>query len=187
MTDEAKRRKTVAFHEAGHAVAAWVRRVPFDVVTIVKGEGYLGRLCWRDTPIPELRSSPFWLPEELRSLTPTAVGLIDDRIVVTYAGSLAGSEFIRKPEDGLGEQDREIAQRLVDKIDVEYLGGEYPEGASGPVDEPYLRHQRLVTLKKEAERIVTSHWAVTAVANMLLERRTLSGADVQLFMREVIP
>ncbi len=38
--------------------------------------------------------------------------------------------------------DYSLFQRLVCLIDMEYLGGEVPGGASGPPNAGYLRHQR---------------------------------------------
>jgi hypothetical protein len=52
-----KREEATAYHEAGHAVAAWVMDRPFRYVTIVPMEGTLGHVqhpAWREHVQPDI-------------------------------------------------------------------------------------------------------------------------------------
>lgn len=170
----------VVYHEAGHAVAAMVRRVDFDTVTIVPTADYVGCLFWGPGPQPIERVIREWAPQELRAFDESDVRAIDDRIVVALAGPIAEARLVGRRNDASAETDDRIVRHLAWAIDWEYLGAEVADGTSGPVNEGYLRQQRVNGLREEARTLVLDQWPVVdRVVAELVAHRTLSQDKIR--------
>jgi ATP-dependent Zn protease len=149
----------VAFHEAGHAVAAYVLRRRINLVTIVGGDGHNGRVS-------------------LTELAPRHLKRRERDVVIGLAGVPAERRLLGGKHDPRGfENDRLGVLKTL--RDTAMRRGEDPE---------LLLESRVQAALKEAKSIVNEHWpAVESLADELLRRRTLSGRAVRKLLAESIP
>jgi ATP-dependent Zn protease len=144
--------RVTAYHEAGHAVAAWTFGMRFKRVTIVPKDDSLGSLTlsmWGTSVSPDLLSTD----------DAEDVEYIRRRIVVSLAGGLAEEVLTGAPNDTMRSHDLHSAVDLAGYVtrsleDME----EYLDSAS-----------------LSASEVVRGNWAVIeALAGALLEHRTLN-------------
>lgn len=181
MTDQVDAdREATAVHEAGHFVVAYVRGAPLYRVTIVQKGEYRGRADCGWAVEERSRSLLHWQPEELRPYNTEETGWIDDQIRIAFGGPEAEAHHLGRRDDDRARFDDVRVQELVRTMDMEYLGAEVPDGASGPADEGYLRQRRLKTLERDARTIVTDRWdLVIKLADALLDHETLTGEQAR--------
>ena len=142
-------RKRVAYHEAGHTVAAYAFGMPFRYVTIKPTEGTLGHARFYALP-KWFRPDIFW--------NDTHVGMLTDHIVVCLAGPEAEERVTGVYDAVVAAKDLESAVYL-----AMYLGG-------GPKD----TQEKYDSLQATAGEVVREHWgAVEALAQALLEQEML--------------
>jgi ATP-dependent Zn protease len=148
----------VAFHEAGHAVAAYVLRRRINLVTIVGGDGHNGRVS-------------------LTELAPRHLKRRERDAIIGLAGVPAERRLLGGKHDRRGfENDRLGVLELLEDIAVRR--GENPE---------LVLESRISDALEEAKRIVNDHWpAVESLADQLLRRRTLSGRAARKLLGESI-
>ena len=159
MTDNAITNRTprrhVAIHEAGHAVIAAAIGLRFTRASIVRDGSELGHV--------ELH---YPRPGEMRSLR-----YIHNRVMFGFAGGIADTMYrdgIAGPGDGDGI--------INDLCDVVMLAKRLP-GCRHDTD---ARARQLSSLHDRTETLVRIHWSlITRVADLLLERHTLSEAEVR--------
>lgn len=149
-----------AYHEAGHAVVALAHGLTGFEVTIVPGEDSLGHYLHPGVLGYEIHGN-----RERRSLA-------RDCILVSYAGMHA-QRLVDPDADGShGVGDESNAFDL--SRDFEVL----PRSLSRVGDEQHWRY--LDRLKKEAGRVVQQNRApIKALAEALLEKKTLSGEEIR--------
>jgi ATP-dependent Zn protease len=154
-TIHSRRLQATAHHEAGHAVAAWRKGLRFKHVTIEPNAeaGSLGHL---------LHSSAKWFNPEIDQ-SDRAILHAERHIITAFAGQIAEAKFLgRRVRYGM-KRDNEGAVDL----GIRMCG-------SSEVREAYLRYCFLAS-----RNLVDANWkAIEAVAEALLERRTLSQEDV---------
>lgn len=166
MTDD---KRAVAFHEAGHAVAAHFHRVAVPGATIKPDPdaGSLGRCHIGVVVRPDVE----WDCSGRNQLR------VERLAMVCLAGPYAMRKFLADA-DRLKEYDREQAESDDFHKAVNALG--YFE--DGAVLEKYLHY-----MEARAEAFVASRWwAITAVAEALLQRTTLKGPDVRRVIAEAL-
>ncbi len=146
-----KRLQGTAYHEAGHAVARWEKRLPFKHATIVpqKAEGNLGHVLFAKPPNGST-SSPG-----------NQIALGDNRrnlIIVDFAGS-AGEELFE------GHRHADYLSAVNFAIHV-----------FGPQDT--VRALLHLCFLEARDLVDVLSWAVEGVAEPLIERKTLTAAEV---------
>lgn len=156
MSDgESDKLRSVAYHEAGHAVVCVVLRHAFDYVTIIPDGDSLGRvvtyrrkgahesLCWGD---------------------PRALRWAERDFIVRTAGGIA-----QEAATGRGAESDSDHQGIIDFV----LCG--PDGEARSL---YAEYQA------RARRILEAHWdAVEGVAEALLALRRLSAREARNIVR----
>lgn len=147
-----KRKKATAYHEAGHAVAAWRQGLKFKRVTIKPDADSLGHV---------LKGFPKWFrPDNDQS---DRVRLHAERhIIMDFAGQLAEAKFRgRRPRYGMGADNQNAVDMAL------YLCG------SQKAVEAFLRFCWCVS-----QEFVNGRWGkIEALAAALLERETLNYED----------
>lgn len=152
--------RVAAFHEAGHAVAAVVLDVPFERVSIRSDDPSLGQAVFAGVPL-----SPDWYLEGDRE----ARDAVENRIVVVLAGPEA--ERFTRNEYGPAVLGAVADSELV-RLALEPLGAEL--GLEGVRNyQAYIRDRARLLVNGLLNRR-----AIEAVAAALLERHTLTAADV---------
>lgn len=144
-----------AYHEAGHAVAAWILGLKFKQVTIhPTGRGTLG--C-----ITEL-NAPRWFRPDLQ-MTPRIRVMAERRILVFFAGKCAQEQYLGKGVRTGYESDYDAAVALAAKL-----------CSDSDVADAYLTY-----CLTAAKAVIRRNWsAVAAVAEALVEVETLSFGQV---------
>ena len=148
---EADEDRIAAFHEAGHAIAAWAQGVGMDYATIGFEEGATGRIALEQEP--QLLES---------------VASMERLIRISLAGPIAQQRAC-----GANETDREKAG--ADMIIVRAL---FLVISGGKID---CFPQFIARLTAETEALIYEpmNWArMLAVANALAERRMLTGPEL---------
>ena len=156
-----KASRVTAYHEAGHAVAAIVHRIPFDKVTIVSTDEYLGGVFAQD---------PSWFRPDLNNADFRTRSFLERRVI----GILAGPEAERRHT---GRRGRVGAQGdYKNAVDLaSYITGSFAE------TEAYLRW---LTIRAEGFVAYGLSWhSITMLAEALLERETVSSRAVRLIIR----
>ena len=145
----------IAFHEAGHAVAALFSFVPFRCVTIISEDESLRHVL--------LAASPKWFRHD-EGVTDRALMYARRRLVVDFAGQIAEGQFAGRPPNwGMESNDTAAAVLALDVCGS-------PQAA-----EAFM--QWCWCLSSET---IDAHWGeVAAVASALLKRKTLSVHDVR--------
>jgi ATP-dependent Zn protease len=147
-----KKRKAVAFHEAGHAVIYWARNRRFRYVTIKPGEKSLGHV---------------------RGFTRTFKGgwVHVDALLCTLAGNAAEKHFTGRSNNSGSRGDFVTA--------IDYARG--VDGQGGFRENDPLPQSIVKGALKQLEEVIVAWWwpAITAVAEALFERETLTEDEVK--------
>ncbi|MEQ1884008.1 MAG: M50 family metallopeptidase [Bryobacteraceae bacterium] len=153
-------RAETAYHEAGHATAAWLLGLRFKNVTIVPGrQGTLG--C-----ITELNAPKWFRPGE--QLTPRIRMMAERRIVTFFAGKCAQEQYLGKKVRSGYESDYDSAVALAATL-----------CSDSDVADAYL-HYCLTA----SQALIRRHWsAVDRVAKTLLEKETVGFREVGMRIR----
>jgi len=160
-------KQSIAYHEAGHAVAHVELRVPFKYVTITPDEaaGSLGHVQANDTPAwfdPE--SNTDWRRHQL---------YIEDQIVILWAGPAAEAKLKGRNNWRGSRSDMSTA------IDLAF----YVYGRTDTV-EKYVSY-----LRSLATGFVDARWnwlCIERLAASLLERERIHAREVRKLMRQWI-
>jgi ATP-dependent Zn protease len=154
--------QATAYHEAGHAVAAFWHRLNFRHVTIEPGDDSLGHMLHvklRDSFRPDIE------------VTPAVRDRLERGVVVCYAGPTAERKFTGRHNHVGAGGDRHNALVLGG-----YVGGE------GKALEAYMRW---LWIRAETLWDFAPRWKqVEAVAAGLLNRTTLTAREVQVIIRD---
>ena len=147
----ARRRHSLAIHEAGHAVVSIIKgRRPGRVTIRPKGDS-LGHMAPHRARFGEV-----YRP----SLT-----VVAKKMAIAYAGVAAERRAGYHPQRYGWDHDRKLALFLAD----DFVGGD-----------DVSRKHLVAFAKRQAEFIVDLHWeAIEAVAAALLERETIAGDEVR--------
>ena len=149
---EADEDRIAAFHEAGHAVAAWAQGIGVEYATIEHEEGERGRIA--------LEQEPGLL---------TSVAEMERLIRVSLAGPMAQQ---RACGDAEIDQERAGADMIIVRALFIVITG-------GNIDR---FPQFITRLRDETEALIFEplNWArVLSVAAALVERRTLTGDELR--------
>jgi hypothetical protein len=173
-TVAATRRKAIAYHEAGHAVAA--HRLGYEVmrVSIAPKSGSAGHVSWRN-PIKN-RSVISKLEYGSEADLDRVRHRIDHAIIVSMAGALAQKRHNPRSDwryggSGVARDDRFLLKGSDDQQALQ-LASQLHENEK--VRAAYWRY-----LKARAEALVNHHWPeIEQLARALLHRETISGDDI---------
>jgi hypothetical protein len=150
----------VAYHEAGHAVAAWCLKIRVRRATIVPDEDLGGQVkIERDKPstLKAINQGDRWHPSRLRA---------ERMVMVLQAGEVAQLHY-----DFHSVSHYHYLMDLYDSISL------LTRYAMHDLKPDTKLHYDL--LYKWTESLIEQHWyLVEAVANILLERRKLSGTEL---------
>lgn len=153
------RLEETAYHEAGHAVAAQFVRFPFRYVTIVpEVDGRdVGSLVYK----PWKEASLDW------SRLDKVAFRLQRHVVIGLAGQISeGKMRGRRPRYGMGSDNRQVVDLILN------IGSEKTVNA-------FMKYCWCVT-----EDFVDLRWAeISAVAQALLDRKTLKQSDVAELIR----
>jgi ATP-dependent Zn protease len=158
---QANSRAAVAVHEAGHAVVARVLGIPAYDVTIVEGDDLLGAASF-DNPVYD------WSRED-----GSKIKAANNFASAAYAGVAAEREILNSGVTSDSDDHRKAQDCLA------WAGA--VKGASFVGDDRFDRHE--ANLRKKAAALVHQHRsAIERLASALLERETLSGAEVDALL-----
>jgi hypothetical protein len=166
--------ETIAYHEAGHAVMAWLLHVPIRRATIVAeeeagsaGHVHHGKLNRRTREDIELSGGDPFSPSRLQA---------EKRVMISMAGEVA-QRFFRPGSVRSHHSDSDRA--YITDILTRYSWA----NEKGVID--CRLHYRL--LQHWTERMLKAKWPlVKAVAAALLEHRTLSGKQIVEIIHKTI-
>lgn len=155
MTD--KRKSAVAFHEAGHAVAAVFLNVPVKSATIVRGPGYLGLVQYKNV-LARVNPDTEGMSDRVRSR-------IERCIIVGLAGPLAQKRaFPRSLRKWHSHRDYADACDLAVRV-----------SGSAASATAFLKW-----LETRTGDLLDTRWqCVERVAAELLRRNTLEAAEIE--------
>jgi hypothetical protein len=177
------RRKKVklAYHEAGHAVAAWICGIRVKRVTIVPDARSLGHVVHQFMPVCIETDS--WDREDWEAFmyedreprgTPSLEEAKHNReteIIILLAGGIAARRYNPRGREDYTSGDREDMHAFVRSYVT----------VSAQKGEAYVDR-----LKARAAEILEEHWyLVKALAEELLGRRTLDGDETTKFLENV--
>ncbi len=153
--------QATAYHEAGHAVAAWYLGAGVKSASIVPDADSTGRVYYERHPLEGIDID---LDDG-----PHVQARLEDAIQIALAGPVAHRRFNpRSWRHHHGEVDHRVATDLALK-----------NCGSAEIASAYLKYLGLL-----ARGIVKTNWvAVEALAEELLERRAMSGEDVEEVIR----
>jgi ATP-dependent Zn protease len=165
MEITAHEKRRVAYHEAGHAVAAVVMKIPLKRVTIVPEGDSSGTATLQEPSTRVRKQLNYGLSEG-----PCAKDTIERRVVFVLAGDAAEKKLLRSCTDQVNnESDLRTAEELVQQICHS--------------DEEY--HAYFSLLLTRTLVLVDRNWSpIENVASALLERSTLSGRVVKRIVEE---
>lgn len=154
-------KQVTAYHEAGHAIMHVLMDIPFNSVTIIETDDYLGVVKWNMGPSTMLNLN-------LGSRSREIAALARDAIKVLLAGSLA-EEILTGHYNEVG------ASSDLDEIErIAFYQSRNPEA--------YIRR-----IKGDVRQIIKQNWLdVTKLANVLLEKDTLSSVEVYTLLGKEI-
>jgi hypothetical protein len=155
--------KRTAYHEAGHAVAAYALRRAFRSVTIVPGEDFLGKI-WLT------KLSTFHPEYDNSSKTNRRV---EEGIIINYAGFVAEGIFTGRNDYRGAHHDLVCAAALASNM----VGSAEEEDA-------YLNYLWIST--KNLMKL--PHWwsATEALAKTLLEKKTLNHKHAKQVIQKAV-
>lgn len=158
--------RATAFHEAGHAVAAFRERIPLVRVTIAAGDGYDGETIPARGRGRSMR--------EHEDVTPYQTL----RLLALVRFSLAGGIAQRRaaPRSMRSHHAEEDRRRAINGVSLAL-------GVDGTVLEAYVHAVRVQT-----EAMLNGPWwnAVEALAAALLEENTLRGEEAESIIRRAL-
>jgi ATP-dependent Zn protease len=169
----------VAVHEAAHAVAAVVLGVNLNSVDVRRRRLPDGRLSvgFTDTG-----------PQDLSDTSESRESEGRCALIQAMVGGVAEAELNPKMWEHTGmEGDLADARRIAAMVFCEPV--RRPDGRYEISSEQQARHQREInelidSCNKSARNLVTSYWPeIVQVANELLERESLTGAEVEEIVR----
>lgn len=161
MREPTKALISTAYHEAGHVVVANVKRIKIKKVTITPDEDYLGVVI-RQMIEKRVRDG-----FEFAGVTPAMQVRVESFIMMSLAGGIAERKYRGRANHRGSGADYDTASRLA--LDAT---------SSGEEATAYLKWLHIRT-----EQLVSNHWdRIEAVALALLERQTLTAADVDQIM-----
>jgi Peptidase family M41 len=167
MREGTKRLRRVAYHEAGHAVAAYVLRLPMREVSIIEEADSLGHMEHAPTPWfqPDV-----WYGDDRRT-----EHRIEARIICALAGPAAEARWGgRRNRVGAGQDER----NALDLAD--YVAGD-PTGEGARLYVAWLRHRAEGLVRREL------YWAaVEALAAELLARRRVGARRARAIIKQAI-
>lgn len=168
--DEARGRRAVhgkqlqstAYHEAGHAIAAWARGLRFRYVTIVPHDGRLGHIR---------HAYPKWFRPDME-FDARHRNLGERHIIMSFAGQIAEAKFLGKRprygQRGDNEQAADLALALC-------------HGSPATVD-AFLKYCWC-----SSADIVDIRWEyIQALAVALMQKRTMKYRDVLALIAELL-
>ena len=157
MTIHDERLRMVAYHQAGHVIAALRKRIPVDEVTLAPDES--------DPDIMRnYREPPFCRASQLLVASPSALFRL---ALVNLAGTEAEDRHAGHHDRIAASRERREARRLLS------MTGLHPDEIEA----------MLALQADRARRLVAREWRdVETIARSLLERRTLSEDDVQALL-----
>jgi ATP-dependent Zn protease len=165
VTSTAASETATAYHEAGHAVAAWLRGMKFREVSILPNASAnsLGHLLHA--------GEPRWFHPEY-DVSLRTVARVENHILVCFAGPAAEARLRgRHNWRGAGSDMQQAADM------VSFLCGSAEE------EEAYLKLVRI-----RARGLVEAHWVkVEAIAMALMDRRRLTWVEVDTIIRGRLP
>lgn len=162
MSKPTKALISTAYHEAGHAVAAYFENIKVKQATIVPDDDFFGMVTHQQIQ-KHIRDAL-----EFGSITPTKRARTESFIIVSLAGSIAEQKHRGRSNYVGSAQDRHDAVELVSRLS----GSEEEANA-------YLKW-----LHVRAANLIKIHWwAVDAVAKALLDSETLTGDELQQVIR----
>lgn len=170
---------SIAYHEAGHAVAAYVHDFHIEAASLREGRDqgelpYSGFVLTGSlTPETYTRLASESSGEALDALKIAAM----DQIEFLLAGWVAEHYYQEKPEDGgfLGDFIK-ICDLLSVMLDVP------ASEIANDSDDSLLKH-----LIESTQYLIETHWkAVTAVARALLNKTELTGDEVRQIIRNAL-
>jgi ATP-dependent Zn protease len=154
--------RATAYHEAGHAVAAWHVHLRFRRISIVPNgaEGTLGKVVLAGLRVTE---------SDLYDMAPRTRDLFERRIIVSLAGEEAERLVSGRISRHSGSRDREhVAELLFQMIASDEEASSYLK---------WLSARTRTLIRAEQNRPL-----LDALANALLERRTLTGTTVRALL-----
>jgi hypothetical protein len=168
---------STAYHEAGHAVAAWWLGHPPKQVTIAPGDGYEGR-AQHASPFRNMSSdvSPAWTdPESVEGVR--MMRRFDHAIIITLAGPLAQKRHNPRSHWRFGATGSRAGEHVSHGSDYQQVSDlifRVYEGADKVAD-AYWRY-----MEARAEALVERLWPrIERLARVLLERETLTGREIR--------
>lgn len=155
--------RATAYHEAGHALAAWKERLPISTISIIPDEdGTLGRVTHQAPPASFQPDIDAGLRVRDR---------IEKHAIVAFAGVEAERLVAARVSSESGARDRAGAAQL-----VAYLGGSVEEQRA------YL--QLLSVRARQLVRVPHLRVPLDALATALLDRRHISGPAARKILKE---
>lgn len=156
-------RTAIAYHEAGHAVAAWGQGLKVREATIVPTEDYRGSVV-HENPLRGLN-----FDGSLRAENRT-----NKKVIICLAGPIAqvryDRRFLRDPNSGF-DHDYELARGLALRLTPNAEMADF-----------YLNH-----MWRKAETLVAKDWDfVVALAGRLLQRGTLGEDEITETFADVV-
>lgn len=143
--------EATAYHEAGHAVAAWRQKVAIKSVSIERDDDSHGRMLFESFRVPNLE-------------TVSGRDWAERHIIVSLAGPLAQRRF--RPSSARGWHGKGDYRTALDLT--------YELQGSAELCTAYLDWLQILT-----KALVDSNWQhIEAVARALLDKREVSGNDV---------
>lgn len=159
---ELKDLERLAYHEAGHAVAAYLMNLRFKTVSIISKETGFERCHFTKWPKNYYQE---------RNRSPKSRNLIEKEVTTVVAGHLS-ERMLAGETEPIGEHhDVTMAQKLLDSLC----------GSTEETD-AYLRWQWVRT--KNMLRLPLNWMMVEALATALIERRELSEESARSIFQE---
>jgi len=155
--------EAAAYHEAGHAIAAWRKRLRFLEVTIEPTHIYSGRV----------RFAKVFRKHELENSNSDRLRIkVEDFALMCLAGPAAQRKYDSRSIRIAYHGDHEEAERIL-------------RDYSGSANEQYVRtYYKLIGIR--ARDFVECNWQwIELLARELLERRTMSREDFGEFIKSL--
>lgn len=172
------RLRAVAYHEAGHAVAAVRMRVGLKKVTITPGTVRGGRCSngEQNDYVGLVKLNLKMTLMDLDRYETKHVARLHQYCIINLCSRPAEARFWGRNNNFAGRVDRD---HVLDVIRAVFGSSDN----DGPLDRAVKAFYKYMTA--EAELLIDRNWhAVVAVAEALMERKTLTGDEVRAVVRE---